>query len=687
VICNFDGAKRRKPVRKFWKLAVAAGAALSALALLAATPAAADPVTFTGYGFDGNAHVLVLGGSETTYYVMNSINRIYQESSNSGCLHKTAVDAAPAQNVCDAAGNTNNFNLFNWQGDTVAQANPTGSGGGVAALNGGGNSTASPGLSMQGAVNPIVNSSRTDAGAGTTIDDATVTDAAIGAGDLGKPVRGTTIPEGAYVGTVTPGVSFELSSDPHVPTAAINAIATGVTALVVYSNYACAKAQTGPEPDMARSSRGPSTNTTASAGSCTNELAADTFWGYGQDGNEIIGFNNRGALLNANNGITGGGITAQQALQIWSCQGGTGTSTGPARTDTDGVAGATVTVSNGTPAVTDSLIQNQDVGHSISGTGIPAGSFVGKITNSAPRTFLLSSSATSQVPVTGVVPTANGNSVTIQPSQRMRWSDILPAVAPGSATDTDIVPWGMNAASGTFGTFNSWVIANANNAPSNWTMNDGACVRRLSSGNLPLENDIKPLINDSANNAGATSPNNPENWLWQGSFANFSAFSNLSKTTVPFPTPVDPPVTFQAVQARVNNNLAGFANILDRSWPISRVIFHVTRKADADCPKTQTIVSGHASALACDFNGHLGPALPAPLVGTDMNVTGGASGVPGAIREFTRAMCRETSTQQGFDPYTGTNFNTGLTSAIQGAGFTTIKATSRTPGSRCQVQS
>jgi hypothetical protein len=229
----------------------------------------------------------------------------------------------------------------------------------------------------------------------------------------------------------------------------------------------------------------------------------------------------------------------------------------------------------------------------------------------------------------------------------------------------------MNSASGTFATFNNWVIANANNAPAGWTMNSAACDRKLDNGVFPLENDIKPLINDPPALGTGASNDNPENWMWQGSFANFSAFSYLSTTT-------RSSTTFSAIQARVNGNLAGFANILDRSWPISRVIYHVTRKADADCVKT---------AGACDFLGHVGPVLPAPLVGNDLNVTGGTSGTSGAVREFTRALCRQTATQQGTDPYTGTNFNTGFTSAIQGAGFTTIKVANRSAGSRCQVQS
>ena len=174
-------------MRKLWKFAVTAGAAFSAVALVAA-PSAQAAGTITGYGWDGNAHVLVGGGSETTYYVMNSINRVWQESSNSGCLHNTGLGTN--QNSC-ASDQPNN--RMNYQGDTIAQANPTGSGGGLGALNGGASVNA-----MQGTVNPISNPSRTDS-VTTTNGSPNVTDASATTGDIGKVITNKRVPTDAEI--------------------------------------------------------------------------------------------------------------------------------------------------------------------------------------------------------------------------------------------------------------------------------------------------------------------------------------------------------------------------------------------------------------------------------------------------------------------------------------------------------
>ena len=49
-------------------------------------------------------------------------------------------------------------------------------------------------------------------------------------------------------------------------------------------------------------------------------------------------------------------------------------------------------------------------------------------------------------------------------------------------------------------------------------------------------------------------------------------------------------------------------------------------------------------------------------------------------------LCRQLPAQNGLDPITGANYNTALTSAINNAGFTIIKSTSRTTGSRCDIE-
>lgn len=129
-----------------------------------------------------------------------------------------------------------------------------------------------------------------------------------------------------------------------------------------------------------------------------------------------------------------------------------------------------------------------------------------------------------------------------------KWSDIpgLQTAVTGAGqtfTDGPIVPWQMNSGSGTQATFNSWVTNNASSVPTGWTTNHFACDRTLSSGNAPFENDTKPLLTDASiapytvpagqafagtYNAGivddATSPQDPSNWIWWGSLGLMSAY-------------------------------------------------------------------------------------------------------------------------------------------------------------------
>lgn len=89
--------------------------------------------------------------------------------------------------------------------------------------------------------NPVGNAGRTDANCGTTTASPTVTDAAIVAGDVGRSVTGAGIPAGSYVGVVTAGVSFGLSSSataniPVDATATANPVALTLGALGAAEN-------------------------------------------------------------------------------------------------------------------------------------------------------------------------------------------------------------------------------------------------------------------------------------------------------------------------------------------------------------------------------------------------------------------------------------------------------------------
>lgn len=466
-------------MRKLLKLAGVAAVALAIGPALSALPAGATPPT--GYGFDNTQHVLVGGGSDTTFRAMTSIGELYSISQLSGCPQVTAVGPTLGNCVANASPETNN--LGNYQHDTIAQAGPVGSSAGIASLNGF--------SSVQ------------------------------------------------YAGTVNP-----------VPSGT------------------CLTATSSPNVDFGRSSRGPKTSGGNAA--CGNELTADTFWGYAQDGVEVTVFNNRGSFVQ---GVGGSALTPSELYHIWNCD----------------------------------------------------------------------FTQWSQVPSLGI--------------------------SPGAPNDGPIVPWQMNTSSGTFATFQTYLINNGG-APAGWSPDGQACDRKLASGNVPLENDIKPLINDPASlSTSASSVDNPENWIWWGSFGVFSAFpytSAVSRGGTPY----------QAIAAPVNGVLPSTSGVIANTYPIGRTLFHVTRKQDADCPHTGS---------SCDFPGHPGPTLPAG--GTDLNVTGGSSGVSGAVRELTRFLCRGSAAQEGLDPYTGTNFSSEITTAINGAGFTVVPVALRTSGSRCSVQS
>jgi hypothetical protein len=489
-------------VRKLWKGAIAAVAALAIGPVLAAVPAGATPPT--GYGFDNTPHIVVAGGSDTTFKVIQDIGKVYSDSQLTGCPQVTAVGATLGQCVANASAETSN--LGNYQHDTMASAGPVGSTAGVASLNG---ISAS---SYAGALNPV--------------------------------------PAGS-----------------------------------------CLTANASPNADYARSSRGP--RTTGGSAPCGNELTADTFWGFAQDGIEVLTFNNRGAQIQ---GVGGSAITASELHDIYEC------------------------------------VFTQ----------------------------------WSQVPSLGI--------------------------APGSPTDGPIVPFGMNTSSGTYATFRDFIRTATGDAtfdpsgnPCNAKILDGP-VPPPQTGIFPLENDAKQIISDPtiALSSNPLSVDNPENWIWWGSFGVFSAFPYTS--TVPRGG-----TTYQALAVPIGGVLPSTSGIIANTYPIGRTLYHVTRKGAADCP----VVAGPPVDCAFTSGGlHTGPAYAAHFTGTstppapagnDLNVVGPVGGTAGAVREFTRFLCRGIVNQHGAHPFTGNNNFTEITAAINGSGFTVVPASLRETGSRCQV--
>ena len=274
-------------------------------------------------------------------------------------------------------------------------------------------------------------SSRTDAEAGTTIDDATVTDAASGRATSASRCQGP-LSESSVRGS--PGVSFG-SSDPHADRCdqRDRDRCDGARRLFELRMRQA-------KPDRARHGpvvAWPSTGTTARPARA-NELHGQHLHGLqpGRQRDHRLQQPQRAAQCQQRHHRRR--HPRARPHQIWSCQ------AVPARRQasppTRTASPATVTVTNSTRPSPARSLQNQDVG---TRSVVPAYRRQLRRQDHEQHPHVPALVGASQVP-SGVVPTANGNSVTIQPSQRMRWSDILPGVAPGKATDTDIVPWGMN---------------------------------------------------------------------------------------------------------------------------------------------------------------------------------------------------------------------------------------------------
>jgi ABC-type phosphate transport system substrate-binding protein len=342
----------------------------------------------------------------------------------------------------------------------------------------------------------------------------------------------------------------------------------GIGALNAF-NGALYNGTTNGKPDFARSSRGPN----LTGGNCPtgggNELSCDTFWGFAQDGVEVMAFNNRATEIQ---GLGGSALTPLQVYGIYNC---------------------TLTT----------------------------------------------------------------------------WDQVT-----GNAADAGqpVVPWKVNTSSGTYATFRDYLRGVSGN--SSFDPNAGSCVQGLSNGTAPLENNVAPLVADAATSTSATSPNNAENWVWWGSFGELNKFPfKATGTAVIGGTPT----TYVSAPLPINGVLPNGSNILANTWAIGRTLYHVTLKTDADCPSS-------GSPAVCNFSASPGPAITGTV--NDLNVLGGTGGTSGAVREFTRFLCRSSASQQAVDPYTGINNNTGITTAISNAGYTIVPSALRSPGSRCFVR-
>lgn len=233
------------------------------------------------------------------------------------------------------------------------------------------------------------------------------------------------------------------------------------------------------------------------------------------------------------------------------------------------------------------------------------------------------------------------------------WSDFgLPA--------GPIIPWSVNTNSGTYASFLTYL--------GNPTL--GTCVRVLTTGVAPFENDVKPILADQGPVAGYGPDDDENNYLIWMSTANWLTYpftkngfvdGNLNPATAN--TPIN------SFQAAIDGTVPSDATLFSSTYAIMRTVYHVTRNTDADCRQTA------ASAGACDNVG-------AEVYGAD-------TGKGGAVREFTEWICRTSNTLHTTNTVTGKGYRTEIVAAINAEGFQQLSGTVaglRTPGYACEVK-
>lgn len=229
------------------------------------------------------------------------------------------------------------------------------------------------------------------------------------------------------------------------------------------------------------------------------------------------------------------------------------------------------------------------------------------------------------------------------------WSDFgLPA--------GPIIPWDMNAASGTTASFKTYTGLTT----------FGTCVRKLTNGTAPFENDVKPILGDAGPDLTlGTADDDENNYIW---WISYGAWSKYPYTANGF---VDGNTAGTAIGSNlvtVEGTLPSANSITNNSYAILRTLYHVTKEADADCntvPGTDGV---------CNNAG-------APTV------YGTTTGKGGAVRGFTEWLCRTSNTQQPINSVTGRGYRSEIVSALNAEGFQQVPTTGglRTAGYACAV--
>ena len=209
-----------------------------------------------------------------------------------------------------------------------------------------------------------------------------------------------------------------------------------------------------------------------------------------------------------------------------------------------------------------------------------------------------------------------------------------------------ITPVGMNTASGTKATFDTYLGFDAN---------AGSCVKKLSISGaasfFAFENDVKPLLQSTtATDANALDGTNLDNAIWWMSYAEWKAFSYKRQS---------------ASVWSVDGQAPSSATISSNAYPITRFIYHVTRKVDATPDaSTDNVVGATVSGS------------PAVYTADAAAATGGKQG---GVREFTEFLCKSSANHANND-FSGLTQYTELGNVYTKTGFIRVPVAERTNG-------
>jgi ABC-type phosphate transport system substrate-binding protein len=189
----------------------------------------------------------------------------------------------------------------------------------------------------------------------------------------------------------------------------------------------------------------------------------------------------------------------------------------------------------------------------------------------------------------------------------------------GADAGKTIQPWGMNPSSGTKATFDAYL---------GFDTNSHSCVKQLSSGIYPFENDSKPVLADAGVDAN--------NAIWFGSYAEFKSWTYKRQT---------------AKSWTVDGVAPSAGTISNNSYGLTRFIYHVTKK---------TAVTDSS------------PAGGEALGGAD-------TGKAGAVREYTKFLCKGQSSHDN-NSFTGLTNYQELTQIYSDTGYIRLPVGERTNG-------